>query len=158
MVAFNGNLFAFGGADSTGALSTVERYEADRNVWTNVTRMSTARDSPAATVLGSRIYVCGGANVDQYRNITYFRSCERYDPSQDQWQKVANMKKGRGGHCLVTVHGRLYALGGLPRSQWKSVERYDPIEDKWTPLDAPLKRPRDYSSAVVLPGTHTVSP
>ncbi len=151
MVTFKGNLFAFGGSSSEnteGALSTVERYEPNKDVWMNVTPMSTARGDLAATVLGDHVYVCGGLLSG------YLQSCECYDPAQDQWQKVANMNHRRAGHCLVAVHGQLYALGGDDGSLSNSVESYIPIEDKWTLLDAPLRLARIYSSAVVLPGTH----
>ncbi len=152
MVAFRGNLYVFGGFDGKNALSSVEHYDPSRNLWTKVAPMSTARGGPAASVLGERIYVCGGQILDQDGLPTIFQSCERYEPAQNQWREVANMTNGRSGHCLVTVHGRLYALGGNPESQCNGVESYDPIEDKWSPLLARLLYGRISSSAVVLPG------
>ena len=44
---------------------------------------------------------------------------------------MANMNIARSGHSLVSLHGRLYAIGG----DWvDDVEVYDPYSNTWTTL------------------------
>ncbi len=110
MAAFKNKLYAFGGYGGKKGtprkyLSSVETYDPNNDSWSDRNPMSTARESLAASVLGNRIYVCGGRNglhID-------LNSCERYDPEEDKWKAIANMMEGRTGHSLVTVNGRLYA-------------------------------------------------
>ncbi len=153
MVAFKKRLYAFGGLggkENTTVLSSVERYDPSKDLWSNLKPMSIARLYLAASVLGNRIYACGGGNKDWVA----VHSCERYDPAENKWEAIANMTKARMGHCLVTVSGRLYALGAWHYTARKSVEMYDPIEDEWSSHPPELIHARSSSSAVVLPGMY----
>ena len=64
-----------------------------------------------------------------------------YDPETNTWSQMANMNIARRGHSLVTVHGRLYAIGGCHRDGFAdgdSVEVYDPNNQIWTLLQNKL--------------------
>ncbi len=149
MVAFKNKLYAFGGLDVKERvlvwLSSVESYEPNKDLWSYAKPMSIPRVQSAASVLGNRIFVCGGlTNGD-----VPLKSCERYDRSENKWETIANMTKARRGHRLVTVNGRIFALGGYPPE--KSVEMYDPINDEWS-SQPQLIQERSLFSGVVLPG------
>ncbi len=153
IVAFKGSLYAIGGRkkDST-PLSSAERYEPNKGVWSNVKHMLIPRAHLAASVLGNWIYVCGG--MDVYHDP--LQSCERYDPADNVWEPIANMAQARMGHSLVTVNGRLYAIGGFYLSSVKSVEMYDPAKNEWSAHPPPLLNQRTFSSAVVLTGMYRI--
>ncbi len=114
MVAFEKKLYAFGGDGPRSALSSVECYDPDKKFWSIANPMSTTRVYPAASVLGNRIYVCGGMNK-HHREL---RSCERYDPAEDAWERVARMRKARIKHCLVTLRVNFWLTQDSIREVW----------------------------------------
>ena len=68
-------LYAVGGwNDDDDRLSSVERYDEEKDEWEAVADMSTARFGAGACVLGGRLYAVGGC--DDYNNLS---SVERYD-------------------------------------------------------------------------------
>ena len=82
---------------------------------------------PGVAVLDNRIYVTGGM-------VFYYQAMSRvdcYDLDTNTWSQMANMNIGRYGHSLVSLHGRLYAIGGRAVD---SVEVYDPDNNTWTLL------------------------
>ena len=40
------------------------------------------------------------------------RNYEEYDPATDTWEKKADAPTTRYAHSIVTVNGRIYAIGG----------------------------------------------
>ena len=62
-------------------------------------------------------------------------SVDCYDPDTNTRSQVANMNIARRGHSLVSLDGRLYALGGAGVD---SVEVYDPDNNTWTLLQQEL--------------------
>ena len=61
-------------------------------------------------------------------------SVDCYDPDTNTWSQMANMNIARAGHSLVSLHGRLYAIGGCDVGYVDSVEVYDPDNNTWTTL------------------------
>ena len=92
--------------------------------------MSSRRHKSGVAVLGNLIYVTGGFDCNLAQNTV-----DCYDPDSNIWSPVANMNIARAGHSLVSLHGRLYAIGG-----WEvdSVEVYDPDKNTWTLLQQKL--------------------
>ena len=78
--------------------------------------------------LGNKVYVTGGKD-DWLWSLS---SVDCYDPDSNTWSPVANMNIARYGHSLVSLHGRLYAIGGCDVGYFKSVEVYDPDNNTWT--------------------------
>ena len=86
---------------------------------------------PGVAVLDNRIYVTGGM-------VFYYQAMSRvdcYDLDTNTWSQVANMNIARHGHSLVSLHGRLYAIGGRDVD---SVEVYDPDNNTWSLLQLKL--------------------
>ena len=56
-------------------------------------------------------------------------SCDVYDTDTNTWSQVPSMNIARSGHSLVSLHGRLYAIGGYDGD---SVEVFTPGNDNWS--------------------------
>ena len=93
--------------------------------------MPTSRRWLGAAALDNKFYVTGGLDVGDQ---SMFR-VDCYDPDTNTWSQMANMNIARRGHSLVSLHGRLYAIGGAGVD---SVEVYDPDNNTWTLLQHKL--------------------
>ena len=91
--------------------------------------MPTRRRSPGVAALSNKIYVTGGYDRKPMSSV------DCYDPDTNTWSQVANMNCARKEHILVSVHGRLYAIGGRDAD---SVEVYDPDNNTWSLLQHKL--------------------
>ena len=91
--------------------------------------MPTERHCPGVAALDNKIYVTGGYAGQPMSSV------DCYDPDTNTWSQMADMNFARWGHSLVSLQGRLYAIGG-----WKvdSVEVYDPDHNTWTLLQQKL--------------------
>ena len=63
-------------------------------------------------------------------------SVECYHADTNIWSTVENMNIARDHHGLVSLLGRLYAVGG---QNTDSVEVYHPDNNTWTPLEDKLE-------------------
>ena len=91
--------------------------------------MPTRRSWPGVAALDNKIYVTGGSDSPTMSGV------DCYDLDTNTWSQMANMNIGRYGHSLVSLHGRLYAIGGY---RVDSVEVYDPDNNTWTLLQQKL--------------------
>ena len=93
-----GRLYAVGGwGDGANRLSSVERYDEEKDEWEAVADMSTARFGAGACVLGGRLYAVGGKGD----GLNYLSSVERYNEEKDEWEAVADM--GIGRFCVAVA-------------------------------------------------------
>ena len=92
--------------------------------------MPTWRRYPGVAALDNKIYFTGG-----YGDYQSWSHVDCYDPDTNTWSQVANMNVSRHGHSLVSLHGKLYAIGG---DGVDSVEVYDPDNNTWTLLQHKL--------------------
>ena len=86
---------------------------------------------PGVVELDNKIYVTGGYEAGQPMS-----SADCFDPDTNIWSQVANMNIARCDHSLVSLHGRLYAIGGS--SDVECIEVYDPDNNTWTLLQYKL--------------------
>jgi len=139
-IALNGCLYAVGGHSGQEHLSSVECFDLSCKRWRLKRQMSTPRRGIALAVVevsGSRcIFAIGGLDDNMcYNNV------EKYDPVQDSWRNVANLRIHRGGVCAVTLNSEVYAIGGNDGVQSKACcEKYSPLLDRWE--DIPLMQQR----------------
>ena len=85
------------------------------------------RRLPGLAALDNKIYITGSIGHQ------IMSSVDCYDPDTNTWSQMANMNIGRYGHSLVSLHGRLYAIGGYRGWNYvDSVEVYDPDNNTWT--------------------------
>jgi N-acetylneuraminic acid mutarotase len=150
----DGRIYAIGGGNLSGLLSTVEAYSPSTNSWSSVAPMPTARTGLAA-VTGSdgRIYAIGGSDGSHP-----LRTVEAYDPSTNTWSTVAPMPTARSVAAATGRDGRIYAIGGYnpinPHSGlaevFNAVEAYDPRTNTWSTV-APMPTARAGLAAATGP-------
>jgi uncharacterized protein (TIGR03437 family) len=109
--------------------------------------MPTAVRGPATGVIGSNVYVVGGANSSTYVNLNQI-----YNTATDTWTAGAPMPTMRYVPGGAVVNNVLYVIGGkLNGNQLNVVEAYDPATNSWS-TKAPLLIARDSVTAVVSNG------
>ena len=79
-----------GGYDGGGYLSSVERYNEEKDQWEAVASVNSVR-----SVLIGRMYAVGGFDGGRYLSL------ERYDEEKDQWEAVASMDSVRSEVGIV---------------------------------------------------------
>jgi N-acetylneuraminic acid mutarotase len=132
----DGKIYAIGGDNDTFndpvlfTLSSVEVYDVKRNTWSPRASMPTNRAWLGAAVgKNGKIYAIGGAPCQNCPGLT---TVEEYDPKKNQWTTKASMPTGRQGLAVVSVGGRIYAIGGYDSGTYfTTVEEYDPATDTW---------------------------
>jgi N-acetylneuraminic acid mutarotase len=120
--ALEGKLYVGGGSGNR-----VFRYDPAANLWTEVASSAFVHGgTPAAGVIGGRIYVAGGAGGTMIGN-----ELEVYDPPSNRWTTLAPMSCARNHTAGGVIGGKLYVAGGRPGSQ-DCLEAYDPAANAWT--------------------------
>ncbi|CAH8843630.1 unnamed protein product [Trichobilharzia szidati] len=100
--AVGGRLYAVGGHNAPPnqphALRTasVEMYEPHTDMWTEVSALSSPRDSIAVAPLGYKLYALGG-----YDGQAYTDRVEVYDPEENKWTEAAPLPSGRAGIAVA---------------------------------------------------------
>ena len=104
---------------------------------------------PVAAALDNKIYVTGGCDGVGGPSMS---RVDCYDPDTNTWSQIANMNIARAEHSLVSLHGRLYAIGGEIDiyDSVDSVEVYDPDTNTWTLLQHKLDDGRVLHTRAVL--------
>ena len=99
------------------------------NTWTTGAPMPTPREGALTGVIGTKIYVIGGAN-----NSTVLSVNEVYDTGSGTWSTAAPMPTARWNAASAVVNNILYAIGGGGNgTQLTVVEAYDPANNTWVP-------------------------
>ncbi|XP_006883154.1 PREDICTED: kelch-like protein 33 [Elephantulus edwardii] len=149
LVALDSQLYALGGRNNGIALSSVETYNPELNVWRPAPALPSPRFAHAAAILEGRLYVSGGCSeTDQY-----LASLLHYDPKlENPGTLLSPMGIPRAGHVMAALGGRLYVAGGLGETgDLLSFEAYELRTDSWTHL-APLPSPHVGAAGAVLQG------
>ena len=121
-----GGLFSSGGYDIS-----VELITANRTCSPQMDQLPVSREDPAAAVLGSRIFFCGGHGDGHYQ-----RSCHSYSLDLEDgkgWQEEASMVLEKSGFGLSVIGDMLISSGGYGNDgSLSSVEVFTLEEDMWT--------------------------
>ena len=118
--------------------------------------MPTERCGPGVAALDNKIYVTGGHHPNCPSPTMSSVDC--YDPDTNTWSQVANMNIARQNHSLVSLQGKLYAIGGNSgeniiircksfNEYVDSAEVYDPDNNTWTLLEHNLDGKMDWTRA-----------
>jgi RNA polymerase sigma factor (sigma-70 family) len=116
--AANGKIYAIGGVNAAGMLSTVEEYDPSTDTWTKKADMPTARSGLSTIAVNGKIYAIAGDGG----GVTV----EEYDPATDTWTKKADMLVGKRLFSTSVVGGKIYAMGNMMANPDRSVEEYTP--------------------------------
>ncbi|XP_057811235.1 F-box/kelch-repeat protein At1g16250-like [Salvia miltiorrhiza] len=90
---------------------TVMRYNVGTDQWSVCAPLSRPRYNFACTVCNDKIYVAGG----QYElaSARSTSSVEVYDPMDDKWTQLPNMRRLRYKCVGVTWKGKVHVVGGF---------------------------------------------
>jgi kelch-like protein 19 len=74
-------IYVVGGFNGTSQLSSVERFDTEKNVWDEVAPIKIARSALSLTVLDGKLYAMGGYD-GQFSNLV-----EVYNPDENKWEE-----------------------------------------------------------------------
>ncbi|KAG2688998.1 hypothetical protein I3760_09G118800 [Carya illinoinensis] len=151
------NLFVCGGVVSDGdcPLDLVLKYEMQKNRWTVMNQMITARSFFASGAINGMIYVAGGNSTDLFE----LDSAEVMDPIKGSWHSIASMGANMASYDAAVLNGKLLVTEGWlwpfyvsPRGQV-----YDPRTNNWESMAVGLREGWTGSSVVVYDHLFVVS-
>lgn len=128
-------------------LSTVEFYDPDSGLWSQVAPIPQARADTQVTLLrNGRVLLTGGALAS-----TSTARVDLYDPLTNQWSERAPMRLPRAGHTAVLLpDGKVLVAGGQVIDQGREAEVYDPDTNTWT-FTRPMNNRHHQAKAHFLP-------
>jgi len=88
--------------------------------------------NPSIAVLDNFMYACGGKYDSTENNEIATARCFRYDPRFDSWFEIAAMNESRKDFVVVSLNGKLYAVGGQDENMVMcTVECYTVATEEW---------------------------
>ncbi|XP_026076964.1 kelch-like protein 26 isoform X3 [Carassius auratus] len=146
----HGQLYATGGRNRSGSLSSVECYCPRKNEWTYVDSLKRRIWGHAGATCKEKLYVSGGYGV----SIEDKKTLHCYDPALDQWDFKCPMNEPRVLHAMISENNRIYALGGRMDHVDRcfdvlAVEYYVPETDQWTTV-SPMRAGQSESGCCLL--------
>lgn len=129
---YNNKIFIFGGFTYDSEQDKVFIYDPIVDVWTSGTNLSTPRFFAAATELNGKIYVIGGAKIQNGSSVS-LSSVEVYDTQSHSVSSAQNLPTALRGASAVSANGKIYVLGGKTSSSFSNlVYEYDPSSNSWS--------------------------
>ena len=122
---------------TSGALSTVQAYNAATNTWSTKAPLPLALyRTNGAGVINGKIYVSGGRQSGDKR---YVLSLFVYNPTTNTWTRKRDMPYATWGGVTGVIGKKLYVLTCPVEESCSPFERmglyrYDPATDGWTEL------------------------
>ncbi|XP_054803309.1 F-box/kelch-repeat protein At1g30090-like isoform X2 [Prosopis cineraria] len=156
-IPHEGTLFVCGGmvSDVDCPLDLALKYEVQKNRWTFMNRMITARSFFASAVIDGMIYVAGGNSTDLFE----LDSAEVLDPHNGNWYSIASMGTNMASYDAAVLNGKLLVTEGWlwpfyvsPRGQV-----YDPRANNWENMAVGLREGWTGSSVVLYGHLFVVS-
>uniref|UniRef100_A0A1A7WV15 Kelch-like 23 n=2 Tax=Iconisemion striatum TaxID=60296 RepID=A0A1A7WV15_9TELE len=144
-VALHGCIYAIGGYRGGAPEQHTEFYDPLKKKWFPVAKMIQGVGNATACVMGDKIYVTGGHYG--YRGSCTYEKIQVYRPDVNEWSIVTLSPHPEYGLCSVSLHNRLYLVGG----QTTVADCYDTERDEWRPISV-MKERRMECGAVVING------
>jgi len=140
-----------------GEEHSVMKLVLGQNNWYSVPPMSFPRVQHGCTAvtLNGRpgVVVSGGVDGNQF-NTT---SVEFFDMNTHRWINLPGLSRGRRGHTMTTVEGKLAVMGGAAKINGGDTEYLDDVEifdgRRWKRANYKLDQPRDGANIVKIPIT-----
>lgn len=153
-------------------------YNATANLWlvdtvktlsnkflhiSDLSPMAQARGDVAATMLGQQAFIAGGWHHSDWCNP--LTSTERYDIPTKKWLTLAPLSFGRADFAMLSLNGRVFAVGGENNDECKVVsgnsvpvdivEVYDTAMSRWE-LDTKIPAKRFRFTGVSIAETRSI--
>lgn len=110
-------------------LDTVEQYDPRTGEWSVKASMNLNRHAMGVAVYNGRIYVFGGAHVDERGIDGPTDAVEEYDPAADKWTMKRKMPFPDACHTVAVLGGRFFIIGGDIGGN--TLLEYDPAADTY---------------------------
>lgn len=142
----NGKIYLIGGKTYWGTepfyheLNVTEVYDPETDTWTKAASMPIPVFGYASAVVGSKIYVIGGARQFQegLSNVTIVSSNQVYNAETDEWSSRTEppVALSHAAACVtsgVTAPKRIYVIGGFDKTNYSNATfAYDFEKDEWS--------------------------
>ena len=140
-------LYCLGGRNENAVISfSVSKLNPTNNQWEGVPGMSTPKILFGASVIGKKIYVCGG-----YTGYKELNLLEVFDCEDNTWSELSPMPHERDEFGMTALNGNIYVAGGEDNSNKSisSVLKYSPQSNTWGNVKA-MGRARKTHELVTL--------
>lgn len=146
LVATHLQFYVIGGEDDNGKiLNSMLSYDPYNKIWKEKRPLNIARTGASAIKFKDRIWV-GGGLINKIDGIIT-KSIECYDPIQDNWIIINDLRIPRCYACFGTYCNKIYIVGGAFKTkegQYVSIgaiDCYDEVTGIWVKSNE-LKIPR----------------
>lgn len=113
--ALGGDVYVAGGrGEEDHSLTTFERYDPAKEEWESLAELPLGVASPGLVAVDGKLVIVGGEDQNEWEDgkgwVT--PSAWEYDPQEDRWSRLPDMKYERRGSGVAAVGNRVYAIGG----------------------------------------------
>ncbi|MFZ3069771.1 MAG: kelch repeat-containing protein [Anaerolineaceae bacterium] len=143
VAAYDNAIYVIAGETESGPSTLVELYDPETDTWSQLHDKPTAVTNISAVLIGEKIYVPGGDQVDG----TPTNKLEVYDPRKNVWESKADLPRAVSAYALAAYEGQMYLFGGWDGEKALDIVlRYDPLADAWHQA-SPLPTARAFAGA-----------
>lgn len=138
LVAFEGQLFLFGGWDGQQYVDTVFTYQPGEDRWQQRGSLSGPRGFAVAVSAANRIYLMGGTDGEQSLDLNQVYFPQRELAGEDAWEDRSALPEARYGFSAVELADHIYLIGGQAGEdgQTPPAYQYHPQTDTWMEVPA----------------------
>ncbi len=139
LVAYEGELYVFGGWDGKEYRNTVYSYNPSSDTWQARTPMPTARGFCGAVEAAGKIYVIGGINKNQTVDANEIYSPALDNNSTNPWQTGFPIPQSHSTVQAATIADTIYVFGSDAQKGNREGLIYFPQTDSWQSIEASPK-------------------
>ncbi len=142
LVAFEGDLFLFGGWNGKEYTNLTLKYDLGQDQWLTLTPSQVARGFAGAAVVSGKIYLVGGFDGTNFLANNDIYSPEFEETAQSPWAKGASLPEGRSAMGIANMVDNIYLIGGDSlNDEFFSQLKYTPSNNTWEVATNPLAEP-----------------
>ncbi|WP_425618967.1 kelch repeat-containing protein [Anatilimnocola sp. NA78] len=146
LVAWKGSIYRVGGLSFTNkageetsfnSLAIFAKYDPASNTWKELASLPEARSSLDAAVVGDKLYVVGGWNLQGASSMDapWHEEALSFDLTKEdgKWEPIAKPPFQTRALAAASHEGKLWVLGGMQstNSITRDVHIYDPQTNTW---------------------------
>lgn len=122
----DGNVLVIGGFTSSGATSSVYRYNLKENSWTQLASIPAPLYNLTASKINGGVFVCGGGS----------NSAIKYTASTNSWSSLANTPASIDNAVSAPLeNGKIFVAGTVGSSRYAYL--YNPQTNSWAATSTP---------------------